>query len=188
MALKDLVVQNRSFRRFRPTPRPGRERLIEWVDCARLTGSGSNRQPLRYWLVETPEQCAAVFPLTRWAALLNGWSPAASEGPTGYILVLAAAGGATPQTDAGIAMQTMLLAATEAGFGGCMLGIIERPAIKAVLGIPDELDLLYVVAFGQPAETCVLETAVEDKTAYYRTADDIHHVPKLPLAKVIVSP
>lgn len=188
MTLNDLVVRNRSFRRFLPSPRPGRDRLVEWIGCARLAASGGNRQPLRYWLVDTPEPCAAVFPHTHWAGLLKGWTPTADEAPTGYILVLAAAGGATPHVDAGIAMQTLLLAAAEAGFGGCMLGAIERPAIKAALGIPDELELLYAVAFGRPAETALLEPAADGNTAYYRTADGVHHVPKLPLETLIVSP
>ena len=148
--------------------------------------SGGNRQPLRFRLIHDPAECAAVFPLTRWAGLLKEWSPAADEAPTAYVLVLAAAGGATPQTDAGIAMQTLLLAAVADGFGGCMLGAIDRPAIRAALNLPAALELLYAVALGKPAETCRLEAAIDGQTAYYRSADGIHHVPKLPLEALLV--
>jgi nitroreductase len=186
MDLHDLLIRNRSIRRFHQTPRPGRALLEELVAEARLTASGGNRQPIRYWLVSQPAECEAVFPHTRWAGLLKDWKPAASEAPTAYILVLTA-GGATPQADAGIVMQTILLAAVERGFGGCMLGAIDRPAIKAALRIPAELDLLYAVAIGKPAETCIVEESVEGKIAYYRTSDGVHHVPKLPLGTLIVN-
>jgi nitroreductase len=186
MDLNDLINRNRSCRRFQQTPRPGRALLEELVATARLTASGGNRQPIRYWLVLKPAECEAVFPHTHWAGLLKDWNPAASEAPTAYILILAS-GGATPQVDAGIVMQTLLLAAVERGFGGCMLGAIDRPAIKAALDIPAELDLLYAVALGKPDETCILEDSVEGKTAYYRTPDGVHHVPKLPLETLIVN-
>ncbi len=186
MNLKDLVIRNRSYRRFHQTPRPGHALLEELVAAARLTASGGNRQPIRYWLVSQPADCEAVFPHTHWAGLLKDWNPAAAEAPTAYILILAS-GGATPQVDAGIAMQTLLLAAVERGFGGCMLGAIDRPAIKAALGIPAGLDLLYAIALGKPAETCILEDSVEGKTAYYRTPDGVHHVPKLPVGTLVVN-
>jgi len=188
MNLTDLVIRNRSHRRFAQSPRPSRSLLEELVATARVTASGGNRQPLRYWLVSTPADCAAVFPHTHWAGLLKTWRPAPHEAPTAYILVLAAAGGATPHADAGIAMQTLLLAAVERGFGGCMLGAIARPAIQAALGIPDALELLYAVALGKPDETCVLEDAADEQIAYYRTPDGVHHVPKLPLKTLIANP
>lgn len=185
--LKDLVSRNRSFRRFAQTPHPDRALLEDLVATARLSASGSNRQPVRYWLVDTPEACAAVFPHTQWAGLLKGWRPSADEAPTAYILILLAKDGVTPQADAGIAMQTLLLAAAEQEFGGCMLGSINRAEIKTVLGIPGELELAYAVALGAPAERCVLEDAVDGKTAYYRTPDSVHHVPKLPLTTLILN-
>ena len=187
MQLKTLITRNRSFRRFHPEPRPGRARLEAWVDLARLAASGGNLQPLRYWLVHTPEDCAAVFPHTRWAALLKGWRPAEHEVPTAYVLVLAAPGGATPQADAGIAMQTLLLAAAEEGFGGCIIGSIERAEIIKALGIPEGFELLYAVALGKPSENCLLEEARDGNIAYYRAADDRHHVPKLPLKSLILN-
>jgi nitroreductase len=188
MDLKQLIINNRSYRRFYPAPRPSRAQLEAWVGLARLAASGGNRQPLRYWLVDSPAACDAVFPHTRWAGLLKGWRPAPAETPTAYVLVLAAAGGATPQADAGIATQTLLLAAAEQGFGGCMLGSIDRPAIQRALNIPEAFDLLYAVALGKPAETCLLEEAAGGNIAYYRTPDGLHHVPKLSIETLILNP
>ncbi len=185
--LQELVNRNRSFRRFLQSPAPDRAMLEAWIQLARLTASGGNLQPIRYWLVASQADCAAVFPHTRWAGLLKGWQPGPDEAPTAYILLLTEAEGGTRHVDAGIAMQTILLAAVERGFGGCMLGAIERAAIKTALGIPGKWELLYAVALGKPAEVCRIEDAVDGKTPYYRTADGMHHVPKLPLNELILN-
>ncbi len=48
MYLKELLIENRSYRRFHED-RPIRpELLVELVDMARLCPSGANRQPLKY--------------------------------------------------------------------------------------------------------------------------------------------
>jgi len=187
MKLRDLVVRNRSYRRFVQSPRPDRALLKELVDLARLTASGANLQPLRYWLVDNPTDCALVFPHTSWAGLLGGWRPAADEAPTAYVLVLEAEGGVTPQADAGIAMQTLLLAATEKGYGGCIIGSIKRDKIRAALGISEAFKILYAVALGKPSEKAVVEDAVDFNVDYYRAADDIHHAPKHKLETLIIN-
>ena len=46
---------------------------------------------------------------------------------------------------------------------------------------------MYAVALGTPAQCCVLEDAVDGNTAYYRTPDSIHHVPKLPLKTLVIN-
>ena len=48
--LKELVIKNRSYRRFFQNEKIKRETLAELVNLARLTASGSNRQVLRYYL------------------------------------------------------------------------------------------------------------------------------------------
>ncbi len=123
------------------------------------------------------------------AGALKDWpGPAEGERPTAYILVLNDRKVAKdPGCDHGIACQSLLLAAVERGLGGCMIGSIDRKAIRKEFGISDRFDIFLVVALGVPAETCVLE---ELKPAgsidYYRDADDVHHVPKRPLEEVIV--
>ena len=183
-----LVVQNRSVRRFREERRVEPQTLAALVDLARRAASAGNRQPLRYLAFADTADCARIFPHLRWAALLKDWSgPAAGERPAAYILVLArTADGGMPQCDAGIAMQTLLLAAAERGLAGCMLGAIDRQKLVAACELPAGHDLLYVVALGQSAETCVLEDARDGNIGYYRDAAGVHHVPKRPLAEVLV--
>lgn len=181
-----LVRAARSCRRFKPEPRPSRDDLAALVDIARLSPSGGNEQPLRYRLVWRPRECEALFPHTRWAALLRGWRPAPAERPTAYIVPAAESGRPPPHTDAGIAMQTLQLAATAAGWACCMLGSVDRPAIHRLLALPATLAVLYVVAVGAPAETPLLEEARGGDVAYHRDAEGRHHVPKRPLAEVLL--
>ena len=45
-----------------------------------------------------------------------------------------------------------------------------------------------MVAFGVPAETCVLEDAKPgDDVTYYRDAQSVHHVPKRPMEEIILN-
>jgi nitroreductase len=187
-SLAELIVRNRSYRRFAEARRIPRETLVALVDLARCTASGGNRQPLKYILLHTEADCATLFPHLRWAALLKGWVPQPGERPAAYLLMLADREiMKNPLIDAGIAAQSILLAACERGLGGCMLGAIDRPAIQRVFGVPDQYEILLVLALGKPAERCLLEDAPNpDAVGYYRDAQDVHHVPKRPLAEVIV--
>jgi nitroreductase len=186
-AADTLILAARSFRRFDEQRRIPRATLVELVDLVRRSGSGGNRQPLRYMLFHTQESCGRIFPHTRWAALLKGWVPAAGERPAAYVLVLAnKADGGVVHCDAGIAMQNLMLAAMARGIGGCMLGAIDRPKLVPACGVPEGMELLYVVALGYPAEKVVLEEAVGGNIDYYRDAAGVHHVPKRPLSEVLL--
>jgi nitroreductase len=46
MTLKELVLKNRSYRRFHEERRIDRETLVDLVDLARHSASGNNWQPL----------------------------------------------------------------------------------------------------------------------------------------------
>ena len=190
MNLEQLIVKNRSYRRFDASKPVGHETLRRLVDIARRTPSAGNRQPLKYILLSEAGACGRLFPHLRWAAALKGWGgPAEGERPTAYIIVLGDKE-ILPNAgcDHGIACQSMLLAAAERGLGGCMLGAIDRDAIAKTFAIPERYEILLVVALGVPAEKCVLEDAKPGgDVTYYRDAQGVHHVPKRPLDDVILS-
>ncbi len=186
--LVDLVKKARSHRRFLESDPIPPETLRELVDIARLAPCGGNQQPLRYRIV-TGDECAAVFPYIAWAGALKDWEgPAEGERPTGYIAILSSADrNSPPHADMGIAAQTIQLAATDLGYAACMLGAIKRPEIHKALGLPDAWAVNLLVALGRPGETVVIEDlAPGGDTAYYRTPDGIHHVPKRTLDEVLV--
>lgn len=185
-----LVRTCRSYRRFDEAARIPRDLMEDLVDIARVTASGANRQPLRYRVVSDPVECAAVFPRLRWAGALPDWDgPEPGERPTGYVVVADAGQGATTAVDEGIAAQTILLAATAAGLGGCMLHAFDHAGVAAALGLPGDVKPLMVIALGKPAETVRLEplsASPDGSTTYWRDAAGAHHVPKRALADVLL--
>jgi len=189
MNFEQLIIRNRSYRRFDSSRPLAPETLRYLVDIARRTPSAANRQPLKYILVGDAARCAALFPHLRWGGSLKGWGgPAEGERPAAYVIVLGDAEiAADPGCDLGIACQSLLLAAAEKGLGGCMLGAIDRDAIRKTFRIPERYAVLLVVALGVPAEKCVLEDAKPGgSVTYYRDAQSVHHVPKRPLEEVIL--
>ena len=58
--LRDLVVKNRSYRRWHQDTIP-RETLREWIDLARLTPSGANQQALKYIISDDAEKNALIY-------------------------------------------------------------------------------------------------------------------------------
>lgn len=190
MTFEELIVRNRSYRRFDASKPVSMETLRDLVNVARRTPSAANRQPLKYVLVADAEGCKRLFPHLAWAGALKGWpGPAEGERPVAYIIVLCDTTiSEDPGCDHGIACQSMLLAAVERGLGGCMLGAIDRKAIRRDFAIPERYQIHLVVALGVPAETCVLEEAAPGgDVTYYRDAKGVHHVPKRTLDEVIVT-
>ena len=187
--LRDLILKNRSHRRFHQASRIPRGVLEELVDLARLSPSGGNKQPLKYILSCEPERNACIFPCLAWAAYLKDWpGPMEGERPSAYIVIV---GDKTISEsfgcDHGIAAQSILLGATEQGLRGCIIGSIRRNDLRDALQVPTQYEILLVIALGEPKETVVLEkTAHSGDIAYWRDADGIHHVPKRSLTDIIV--
>ena len=57
------------------------------------------------------------------------------------------------------------------GWGGCMIGSIDRPALAAELGLPEHLAIQLVVALGYPSEKVVLEDGPPEPRPYWRDAE-----------------
>ena len=190
--LYELIEKNRSYRSFDPMRRVSGEELRYFVSCARITPSAANRQCLRYRLCASDADMARVLPHLHWAAALpeRHFPPEGHEPPACIVLChdkRAAENVCASSTDVGIAAQTILLAAAEAGLGGCMIANFAPDALAASLALPEFLTPVLVVALGLPDETVVLEDAAPGAaTAYYRDAQDRHHVPKRTLDELIV--
>ena len=189
MRLKDLIVRNRTTRRFIQNVPVARQTLRELVDLARLSASAANLQPLKYILSCEPEKNASIFPHLGWAGYLKDWpGPSEGERPSAYIIIL----GDTQISrsfgcDHGIAAQSILLGAAEKGLAGCMIGTIDRQQLHKALNIPSRFEILLVLALGRPAETVVLETVRPDgDIQYWRDEADVHHVPKRSLDEMIL--
>ncbi|MBI9083293.1 MAG: nitroreductase family protein [Desulfobacterales bacterium] len=189
MELKDLVLKNRSYRRFDQEIPVGLETLRQLVDLARLSASGGNLQPLKYILVADPLKNAQVFSCLAWAGYLKEWpGPVEGERPSAYIVILGDKNiRQNVGCDHGIAAQSILLGATERGLGGCMIGSIRQEKLRQVLEIPPHCEILLVIALGKPKESVEIEAVgPEGEIKYWRSDDGTHHVPKRSLDEIIV--
>jgi nitroreductase len=190
MQFKTLVEKNRSYRRFDESVKIDRQTLIDLIDLARHTASAANFQPLKYIFSFTPESNALVFESLGWAGYLPDWpGPGQGERPTAYIVVLkdTKIQCTWADIDSGIAIQTMLLGAVEQGLGGVIFGNVKKKELKLSFSIPDDLEVLLVLALGKPIEKIVLEdVAAGGSIKYYREPDGTHHVPKWKLNDIIV--
>lgn len=189
MDMKTLVRKNRSYRRYDESYLIDGETLRSLIRLAQYSPTIRNLQPLKFWLSNTPEMNASIFPHLGWAGALSNWDgPEEGERPTAYIIIL---GDKIIKedfrVDHGIAAQSIMLGAAEKGLGGCMIGSARKAALRTSLGIPDQYEILLVLALGKPDEKVVTEPLREDgKTAYYRDENDQHHVPKRSLSDLIV--
>jgi nitroreductase len=188
MKLKDLVFKTRTYRRFDESYRIEFKMLEDFVDIARLSASGANRQPLKYLIYTSPEDCARVFPSVVWAAYLKDWGgPVPGERPSGYIIILGDKSIAEGfGVDHGIAAQSIMLGATEAGLGGCMIASIRREQLRSELKIPEGFEILLILALGKPVEKVIIDTIKNGDVKYWRDEEQNHHVPKRPLSELIL--
>ena len=203
--LRDLIVENRSYRRFYQEIPVELETLRELVDLARLSTCGGNRQPLKYMLSCELQKNALIFQnILLWAhglkdspgptegeqasAHIIDWpGPSEGERPSAYIIILWDKEIRRNLGDGGIAAHSILLGAIEKGLGGCMFEAVNRIRLRKALGIPRCYDILLVVALGKPKETVVIETVGPDGDFnYWRDGDGVHHVPKRRLDDIII--
>lgn len=185
--IRDLITRNRSYRRFDSNVKITSAQIQSWIDLGRLSASGRNAQPLKYAIVTDPELCGKIFPYLGWAGYLSNWKgPAENERPVAYVVVLKDRSiSDNHYCDDGIAIQSMLLGAVEDGYGGCIIGSVNKSKVARLLQLEQNLDILWLVALGKPAETVVLDTA-EGDIKYWRDEQDVHHVPKRPLDEIII--
>ena len=181
--IKDLVLKNRSYRRFHQDVPIGHETLRELVDLARLCGSAANRQALKYIISSHPQKNALIFPHIR---IDN--NPVEGERPSAYIIILEDTRiKLVLACDYGITAQTILLGAVEKSFGGCMVGNVLRDDMRKALNIPSHFEILLVIALGKPKEEMIIEEIGEDgKMQQWWDDQRVRHLYKRALDDIIV--
>lgn len=184
-----LVRAARTCRRF-VEDQPLSMADLEWlVDCARLTPSARNAQVLRFILVTRGQACDELFRLTRWAgALKDAGTPKPGERPTAFIAIAAPREGAKlAPYDAGIASETIQLAAATRGWGCCIIYSVDRAGAAPLLKLPADLEILLVLGLGvAKEERAIAEMPADGSFNYWRDALGVHHVPKRGLQELVI--
>lgn len=187
MSVMESLLTRRTYRRFAQRPVP-EDVIGDIVEAVRLSSCGANRQAVRLVIVDKPADVARVQPLVKWAAYLppEQGTPKANELPTLYVAVVQDT--SIPgdlDTDTGIALANMTLAAWDKGVGSCIMGAIDRPRLTALLGLPEGMKLHTMVAFGYPTHSARIVPMTEQTgVKYYLDEDRDYCVPKRSAAEI----
>jgi len=187
--LKDLILKNRSYRKFNSDRKIQKSELLELIDLARITASSKNKQPLKYKLVSETQELNFVFEQLKWAWYLKDWKgPSENERPAAYILVfLDKSINDNAFIDVGIASQTILLGAVEMGFGGCIVRTVNRYEMNKHYKFSENLDLVQVIALGEPLQNVeIVDTDKSGNIEYFENDNKDHFVPKRPLSEIVI--
>jgi len=192
--IKDLLLINRSYRRFHQQMPIEYGTLIEFINLARLSPSPRNLQAFKFVISNSIEMNSKIFPTLAWAGYLSDWDgPEEGERPSAYLVIL---GDKTISTDftkdymqmgAGIVAQSMLIGAAEQGIGGCMIASIQRKKLQEILNLDDSFDIILVLALGKPKEIVVIDDVDQSgNIKYWRDTEQIHHVPKRRIEDLVI--
>ncbi len=180
MEIRDFFLTKRTYRKFEQIQIPGNV-LNDCMLAAQMASSGGNRQGLKYIVIENGPMVKAVNDFVKWAAYLPRelGQPNANETPMAFIAVLKDTNIGVSDTDAGIAIADIQTAAWYHGVGSCIMGAIDRPAIKELLSIEDAMELHSVIALGYPKKASTPVAMSEDgNIKYYVDANGDTFVPK----------
>ena len=187
--LQNLLLADRSVRRFDNSRPIARETLLRLVELTRLCASGRNAQPLRYRLVTSTVECEAVFPALAWAGYYKDWSgPAPDERPVAYLVqCLDTSLGNDCLCDDGLQLQAITLGAAALGISGCIIKAFNKEKVTDALGIEPRYVPRYVLALGYAAEKVRLVPMGPDGDfRYFRDKNDCQCVPKRDLDDIII--
>ena len=150
MSFSELIQKRYSVRAYKPDP-VEEEKLQQVLEAARLAPTAVNRQPFRLMVIRTAQHkedlkkiyarewfTDAPVVIAICTVESEGW--ARRDGKT-YVDV-----------DATIAMDHLILAATELGLGTCWIGAFDPEAARKVLALPEGVDPLLFTPLGYPAD------------------------------------
>jgi nitroreductase len=148
MELMEAIRKRRSIWRYKPDPVQEKD-ITHVLEAARLAPSWSNAQSYHFvvvtdehvrrkvaeagmgWIVEAPVIIVAC----------SDPAKAGAKGDQLYYLV-----------DVGIALEHLMLAATELGLGTCWVGVFDEAMVKEALGVPEDIRVVASTPLGYPDE------------------------------------
>ena len=186
--LMKLLESRRTYRRFEQ--RAVDQSIVdEILKAARLASSAANRQPLSYIVVEGKNKVDQVFDYTRWAMALppEQGQPKEGEHPVLFIAVVENLDiNKDCDTDAGLAISNMTLAAWNHGVGSCIIGACDKVKLSELFGLSADQKLHTVVAFGYPSvKSYIVPLEKGEDYKYYLDDNKDYVIPKRKLSDVV---
>ncbi len=144
MDVFEAVQERRSIRSYQDKP-VEREKLEKILEAGRLAPSARNSEPWHFIAVTSPEKRKA----------LTGGTFAKFLIQTPLVIVVCGDKKASPDwyaIDGALALENMVLTATAEGLGTCCVGSFKEEEIKKVLKIPNNFEVLVMLAVGYAQE------------------------------------
>lgn len=187
--LHQLLIKNRSIRRFDHSKKIPTETLKNIIELTRFCASGRNAQAIRYKIVNDETSCAQLYPQLAWAGYYSDWAgPDEGERPVAYLIqCLDTTIVSNPLCDDGLHLEAITLGATAVGISTCIIKAFNAEKVAQTLSIPSKIKPLYVVALGYAAEIARIVGMPENGDyRYFRNQYDEQCVPKRKLDDLII--
>jgi len=140
MEFSKVISVRRSIRKFKPDAISG-EKLEKLRQAIRIAPTASNNQPFKFIFITD----AAI---RRDLVAKACHQPDLAEAP----LIVVPCCENDKAFDVAIAVDHLILAATDAGLGSCWVGWIDREEIKSLLNIPQDRDVPVIIPIGYADE------------------------------------
>ena len=152
MDVYQCIRSRLTVRDFKPDPVPAGA-IRRMLQAARWAPSARNRQPWNFIVVQNRDTLSHIGSIASSGGFIGG-------APLAVAVVMDRQG--RPEFDAGRSLQQMELAAWSQGVGSCVAGVRgeENEKVKELLGIPEDKELVTVVAFGYPTDEAAAGTKV----------------------------
>lgn len=142
----ELIRGRRSIRKFTPQ-KVSTQRIEELLEAARWAPSGSNAQPLRYFIITEKNTIEA----------LKMVSPGLFGEPPAIIVMCfdkdrIQTASEFHYVDLGTALQNLLLMAYAKGLGCCPIASFDAEAVAELLSLPTPIQPVLLVILGYPDE------------------------------------
>jgi len=159
MKFDQIVERRRSTRSFDSMP-VKQEDLISIIEAARLAPSACNSQTWRFIAVTNREVIKRICNEAMRPVIPNKWleqAPLVIVGCSQLDIIANRIGTKVTgieyyQIDLGIAMEHMVLKATELGLGTCWIGWFAENKLKEILEIPKKIKVSVMLAIGYPKD------------------------------------
>ena len=159
MKFDQILRRRRSIRSFDSRPVNDKD-VISIVEAARLAPSACNSQTWRFVTVTRREIIRRICHEAMRPVIPNRWlkqAPLVFVGCSQLDVIANRIGAGITgieyyQIDLGIAMEHMVLKATELGLGTCWIGWFDENTLKKILKIPQKIKVSALLAVGYPKD------------------------------------
>lgn len=157
MHLDDILARRQSIRSFLPRC-VDRQDILAIGEAARMAPSACNSQTWRFIAVTNPDTIRQICTEAMRPVIPNRWlaeAPLVMVGCSQLDIVANRIGTRISgieyyQIDIGIAMEHMVLKATDLGLGSCWIGWFSESRVKKILEIPNRIKVSAMLAIGYP--------------------------------------